>query len=32
MAITQQTFDFLNQLKINNNREWFHANKKDMME
>jgi uncharacterized protein (TIGR02453 family) len=29
MAITQQTFDFLNQLKINNNREWFHANKKE---
>ncbi|WP_026995461.1 DUF2461 domain-containing protein [Flectobacillus major] len=28
MAISQETFDYLNQLKINNNREWFHANKK----
>lgn len=25
---TQQTFEFLSQLKLNNNREWFQANKK----
>jgi uncharacterized protein (TIGR02453 family) len=28
MSITTQTFQFLQDLKQNNNREWFHANKK----
>jgi uncharacterized protein (TIGR02453 family) len=28
MPITSQTFEFLQELKLNNTREWFHANKK----
>ncbi|MEA5458508.1 DUF2461 domain-containing protein [Arcicella sp. LKC2W] len=28
MSITNNTFEFLKDLKNNNNREWFHANKK----
>jgi uncharacterized protein (TIGR02453 family) len=28
MSITRNTFDFLQDLKQNNNREWFHTNKK----
>ena len=28
MPITTSTFEYLNDLKQNNNREWFHANKK----
>ncbi len=28
MSITKNTFEYLKDLKSNNNREWFHANKK----
>ena len=28
MSITKSTFDYLQDLKNNNNREWFHANRK----